>query len=222
MTRHIHLVRSNTGYDDDSDLDLQEPAHRRPRVLIVTSSPDRFSDLPAIIDFAPDYLEAIATAITNRDRLDYIVADFLASNGRESGCKLVRKLRAQYRIKIPIYLVSDDPLPSDRQYAQGHGATDLLLRNRQVLSAILRGEPVRASARSARPEPKWLHDVIGAMRAFLGSEADPRVRAIYTGLQARLVDEPVQFEDVANEASLLLEDDLDDRRAFLRLVGMRK
>lgn len=173
------------------------------------------------MDFAPDHLEAVATAITLRNELSFIIADITLTHSRDSGCKLASNLRTHNRIKVPIYLVSDNPLPSDRHYAMQRGATDLLLRDRRILAAILRGEPVRSAARSARLEPTWLVEIITALREFIASEAEPRVRTIYASLQSRLVDESMEHQDVVNEASLLL-DDLDDRRAFLRLAGARR
>jgi CheY-like chemotaxis protein len=209
----LRLVHSTNRARSEGSDDYPAALEALPRVLIVTPNPDRYGDLPADIDFSPDGLEAVANVTSVR--YDYVVVDVARNGGPELGCRLIRDLRRRTRVAAPIFLVMDDPLPSDRDHALASGATDVLARDRRALAAVFRGEPVRAAARAARSEPSWLGEVVDAMRLFLASEAEPCVREVYASLCSRTVDGTIEKQDVVKEASLLLED-LDDRRAFLR------
>lgn len=214
--RLVHSLGRTPGVDPAADGDPAMPA-LLPKVMIVTRNADRYSDLPADVDWAPDGLEAVANAITNR--YDHIVVDVAMSGDLDLGCRLVRQLRTQHRVTAPIYLVLDDPLPSDRPHVLASGVTDVLGRDRRILAAVFRGEPVRRVTWASRTEPTWLVEVVEAMRLFIASEAEPRVRAIYRGLCARTAAPAIEKGDVVHEASQLL-DDLEDRCAFLRKVGV--
>lgn len=189
-----------------------EPDRPLPRLLVASASPERFIDLPARIDFAPDTLTALAEAITHR--YFAIVVDAKLA-GNESGYALVRQLR-QHRMLQPIYLVADHPLPSDERHARRSGATALLQRDHELLQQALSGCVPRHEGHAAL-DPAWLAQVIALAREFLASEAEPRTRAILAALQWRHADGGVQWEHVVAELGELLED-LQDRQAFLRLA----
>lgn len=189
-----------------------EPDRPLPRLLVASPSPERFIDLPARIDFAPDTITALAEAITHR--YFAIVVDAKLA-GNESGYALVRQLR-KHRMLQPIYLVADHPLPSDERHARRSGATALLQRDHELLQRALSGCVPRHEGHSAQ-EPAWLGEVIALAREFFASEAEPRTRAILAALQWRHADGGVHWEHVVSELGELLED-LQDRQSFLRLA----
>lgn len=185
-----------------------------PRVLIATGNADRYSDLPADIDWAPDGLCALSNAI--QFQYDYIFVDAIQEEGRASACGLIQELRRR-QVKVPVYLVMDNPLPQDRQYAAASGASDVLDRDRVRLAGLLRGDPIRQAVHYRCEVPQWLLDIITAMRLFLASEAEPRVRRVYANLCVRRAGQSLERQDVVNELARLLEDP-DDERAFRRLL----
>jgi CheY-like chemotaxis protein len=199
-------------------LDFEAEPEELPRVLIATGNADRYSDLPAEIDWAPDGLSALSNAI--QYRYDYIFVDALQEEGRASACGLIQELRRR-QVKTPVYLVMDNPLPQDRHYAAASGASDVLDRDRVRLAELLRGDPIRQAVHYRCDVPEWLLDVIAAMRLFLASEAEPRVRRVYANLCARRAGRTLERQEVVNEAARLL-DDPDDERAFRRLLKLNR
>lgn len=206
-THKLSLVHGGRQQDGPA-----EPDRPLPRLLVASPSPERFIDLAARIDFAPDTLTALAEAITHR-YFAIVVDTKLAGN--ESGYALVRQLR-QHRMLQPIYLVADHPLPSDERHARRSGATALLQRDHELLQQALSGCMPRHEDHATQ-EPAWLQEVIALAREFFASEGESRARAIHAALQWRHADGGVQWEHVVTELGELL-DDLDDRQAFLRLA----
>jgi CheY-like chemotaxis protein len=205
-THKLSLVHGGRRQDEPA-----EPVRPLPRLLVASPNPERFIDLPAHIDFAPDTLTALAEAITHR--YFAIVVDAKLA-GNESGYALVRQLR-QHRMLQPIYLVADHPLPSDQRHARRSGATALLQRDHELLQRALSGCVPRDEGRAAH-EPAWLSALIELAREWFASEAEPRVRAIHAALQWRQAGGG-SWEQVVGELAELLED-LDDRQTFLRLA----
>lgn len=201
---------------DPRDVETYGP-EEVPRVLIATGNKDRYSDLPAEIDWAPDGLSAVSNAI--QYRYDFIFVDALQEDGLSSAHGLIQELRRQ-QVKVPVYMVMDNPLPQDRHYAASSGASDVLDRDRVRLAGLLRGDPIRQAVQYRSDVPGWLREVIEAMRLFLASEAEPRVRRVYTNLRVRCVGRDLERQDVVNEVARLLEDS-DDERAFRRLIKRR-
>ena len=193
------------------DVPAAHPLHL-PRVLVASSSRERFIDLPARIEFASTSLEAVANAIMTS--YDAIVVDTTLADGTQSGYRLVRELRG-HGMAQPLFLVSDDPLPSDERHARRCGATALLPRDHEVLVQALKGA-TPARVEHAVHEPAWLRQIVRLAREFFASEAERHVRAIYTSLLSRHAGR-VGWDAVVTETAELL-DDLDDRRLFLRLA----
>lgn len=191
------------------------PAHplHLPRILVASSSRERFIDLPARIEFASSNLEAVANAIMTA--YDAIVVDTTLAEGTQSGYRLVRDLRS-HGLTQPIFLVGDHPLPSDERHAKRSGATALLARDHDLLVQALRGA-APARTEYAVHEPAWLRQIIGLAREFFASEAERHVRAIYASLLSRHAGR-VGWDAVVTETGELL-DDLDERRMFLRLAA---
>lgn len=214
-TRKLTLVHGGedpTRPDVPPDAPHTHPQHL-PRVLVACSNRERFIDLPARIEFASNNLEAVANAIMTS--YDAIVVDTMLADGTQSGYRLVRELR-EHGMEQPIFLVGDDPLPSDERHARRCRATALLPRDHEVLVQALRGA-TPARLERAMQEPAWLRQLIRLAREFFASEAERHVRAIYASLLSRHA-RRVGWDAVVAEIAELL-DDLDDRRMFLHLVA---
>lgn len=194
---------------------------KRPRVLVVTFARERFIDLRQCdIDWAQDQLTATASAITTP--FDAIVCDVvIGAEADESGYEFVAALRSRQRVICPIYLVADQPLPSDTQNAVRAGATDLLMRDARRISRVLQGViPQWTAPVEIAREPSWLAHVIAVAQAVLASEAEPRTRAIYATLVQRSRARQVEVSDVVGEVARLI-DTHREREMFLRLASGR-
>jgi CheY-like chemotaxis protein len=194
---------------------------KRPRVLVVTFARERFIDLRQCdIEWAQDHLSATAAAITTA--FDAIVCDVvIGADANESGYEFVSSIRSQQRLICPIYLVADQPLPSDTQNAVRAGATDLLLRYTRRISRVLQGViPQWTAPVEIAREPSWLAQVIGLAQAVLASEAEPRTRAIYVTLVQRSRTRQIEVCDVIGEVARLI-DTQREREMFLRQATRR-
>lgn len=194
---------------------------KRPRVLVVTFARERFIDLRQCdIEWAQDHLTATASAITTP--FDAIVCDVvIGADANESGYEFVAAIRSQQRVICPIYLVADQPLPSDTQNAVRAGATDLLMRDVRRISRVLQGViPQWTAPVEIAREPSWLAHVIAVAQAVLASEAEPRTRAIYATLLQRSRTRQIEVSDVVGEVARLI-DTPREREMFLRLASRR-
>jgi len=189
---------------------------KRPRVLVVTYARERFIDLRHCdIEWAQDELAATAAAISTH--YDAIVCDVVIGlEAAESGYSLVRSLRSEQRVPYPIYLIADQPLPSDVANAVRCGATDLVVRDMRRVSRLLQGlvQTWSAPVQVAR-EPGWLTHLITMAQSVIASEAEPRTRAIYTTLLQR--NRRVESSDVLSELARFIENPRE-REMFLRLA----
>lgn len=193
--------------------------HKRPRVLVVTYSRERFIDLRHCdIEWAQDDLAATAAAISTP--FDAIVCDaVIGLEASESGYSLVSALRSEQHVACPIYLIADQPLPSDVANAVRCGATDLVVRDMRRVSRLLQGivQTWSAPVQAAR-EPGWLSQLITMAQSVIASEAEIRTRAIYTTLAQR--NRRVERSDVLSELARFIETPRD-REMFLRLAMRR-
>lgn len=194
---------------------------KRPRVLVVTFARERFVDLRHCeIEWAQDHLTATAAVIGSS--FDAIVCDVvIGSDASESGYAFVSAIRNQQRLICPIYLVADQPLPSDVQNAVRAGATDLLVRDMRRVSRVIQGVvPCWTAPAEIAREPSWLASLIAQAQNVLASEAEGRVRAIYNTLVQRNRNRPIERNDVVGEIARLI-DTPRERDMFTRFVTRR-
>lgn len=192
----------------------------RPNVLIVTSARERFIEIQRVdIGWAEDSISACVSAASNR--VDAIVVDAVVGrHANESGYELVKKLRARC-VPCPIFLIADQPLPSDRDVAMQSGATALLRRDCRAIERLL-VESSSSTACGLPPvlaanEPIWLGELASRARLVLASDGETRTRSIYHGLRVKGGGRSVTCEEVANELAGLLKDSPRDQAAFIKL-----
>jgi CheY-like chemotaxis protein len=194
-----------------------------PQVLVVTAHPLRYTALAVSWDHASDGLAAVATVRHGLVQgLAYGVILIDVDLGVAGGYAIVRELRGAGAL-MPIHLLAQSPLPSDRYRAQQSGASGLLCRNTVHLTRLVveclaparqRAGAAEAQARQP-PIPGWFDPVVTSLREFLASEAQPQALAIYAELQRRAQGGVVRCADLVREAAALI-DEPRERASFVR------
>ena len=199
---------SNT--DGIGDSSFHDDVLPQSRVLVVTGQAERFMELPVQADIVSTALEAQANVLTYAYTAVFIDA---ALPGNQSGYRLVMELRRQRMLTMPIFIMVEHALRSDKQLALQRGANGLITKNRRALLKALEGKS-DDEVFAPSQDPRWLPTVIAVARNFLASEAERIVRKKLDALRAR-TNTDINAEALVLEVSDVLDDE-EDRLDFVR------
>lgn len=212
-------------------------------ILAVTQSPARYSGLPAIVDSASNAIMAkinLYGAQVRGDRYDLVFVD--EKVGDCTGYQVVQTLRKLMLYDGEFFVVKEAPSALDDACARQAGAARAVGSDLRSLLALVEGvhslprsaEPpsqgvvvkpppsVRPAAAVNVPPAPFLPAVIGAMREFLASEAEPRVLALYQEMSRKRPHATVTFDELVDEAAQRLLDDAGDQRAFIKFANTQR
>lgn len=199
---------SNT--DGIGDSSFHGDVQPQSRILVVTGQAERFMELPVQADIVSTALEAQANVLTYAYTAAFIDA---ALPGNQSGYRLVMELRRQRMLTMPIFIMVEHALRSDKQLALQRGANGLITKNRRALLKALEGK-TDDEVFAPSQDPRWLPAVIAIARNFLASEAERIVRKKLDALRAR-TNTDISAEALVLEVSDVLDDE-EDRLDFIR------
>lgn len=209
----------------------------QPLILVVSSDAAKYAACAATIDITKT--AAMAQMSLHGARLlgqqyDAVLVD--ERIGDLSGYDIVQTLRQSRLHDGMFYLVAQVVSSLDVSLAQRIGASvvgadphslQALLTTLVSNEAQVRAEPRPQTVTSkSQPElfsePTFVPHVISAMREFLASEAEPRVKSLYKAMQGEKYPNGVSFDELVSHAAQHLLDDLDDRRAFVNYAHSQR
>jgi CheY-like chemotaxis protein len=209
----------------------------QPLILVVCADAAKYSACAATIDVAKT--AAMAQMSLHGARLlgqhyDAVLVD--ERIGDLSGYDIVQTLRQSRLHEGEFYLVAQVVSSLDLSLAQRVGAS-VVGADRHSIQSLLETlssndtqvptTPAPKAARSNQPqepfsEPTFVPQVINAMREFLASEAEPRVKSLYQAMQGEKYPNGVSFDELVSQAAQRLLDDVDDRHAFVKYVHSQR
>lgn len=211
-------------------------------ILAVTQSPARYAGLPAIVDSASNAIMAkinLYGAQVRGDRYDLVFVD--EKVGDCTGYQVVQTLRKLMLYDGEFFVVKESPSALDDACARQAGAARAVGSDLRSLLALVEGAPslprsaepplqgvvkpppsVRPAAAATVTLAPFLPTVIGAMREFLASEAEPRVLALYQEMSKKRPHATVTFDELVDEAAQRLLDDAGDQRAFIKFANTQR
>ncbi len=213
----------------------------QPLLLVVAGDAAKYAGLPATIDVAttaPMAKMNLHGARLLRQHYDAVLVDERV--GDMSGYDMVQMLRHLCLHDGAFYLVAEPMSSLNVDHAQQVGALVVGADHHSLVTMLAKlGSPKAdvavATAAAAPPtladklprtaqfsEAPFVPQVINAMREFLASEAEPRVKSLYQELLAQRYPDGVSFDELVGEAARHLLDDLDDRRAFVSFVRVQQ
>jgi CheY-like chemotaxis protein len=209
----------------------------QPLILVVSTDAAKYAGLAATIDLATSTGMAqmnLHGAGLLGQHYDAVLVD--ERLGDLSGYDIVQTLRQLRFHEGPFYLVAQSVSSLDVSMTQRVGAYVVGADHHSLFALVekLRAEqadeaPVFVRAPAAQvsrkgpfAEPAFVPQVISAMREFLASEAEPRVKSLYQDMQGEKYPNGVSFDDLVSEAARHLLDDLDDRRAFVNFAQSQR
>jgi hypothetical protein len=223
---------------------MKSPVRRL--ILAVTQNPARYAGLPAIVDSASNAIMAkinLYGAQVRGDRYDLVFVD--EKVGDCTGYQVVQTLRKLMLYDGEFFVVKEAPSALDDACARQAGAARAVGADLRSLLALVEGTPslprsaepplpgvpspgvakppsIRPAAAATVPLAPFLPTVIGAMREFLASEAEPRVLALYQEMSKKRPHATVTFDELVDEAAQRLLDDAGDQRAFIKFANTRR
>jgi hypothetical protein len=209
----------------------------QPLILVVSTDAAKYAGLAATVDLART--AAMAQMSLHGARLlgqhyDAVLVE--ERIGDLSGYDIVQTLRQSRLHEGTFYLVAHAVSSLDVSLAQRVGASVVGADPHSLLALLENLESNEASVppprfpKTAGPgsfqvpfsEPAFVPHVISAMREFLASEAEPRVKSLYQSMQGEKYPNGVSFDDLVSEAARHLLDDIDDRRAFTNFAHSQR
>jgi CheY-like chemotaxis protein len=181
------------------------------RILMLTTWPERFHNLPVATDMAVSIADALAYVQSGVHRAIFVDA---VLPGNQSGYRFLRELRRLGMSTGPVFIMAEQVAHSDRQLVRERGASGLIAKDpRAVLKVLQDGQQVNLGTQP-RADPRWLEAMIHAARHFLASEAERVVRDRLASLRGGLQVE-VSPTALIHAVSDVLDDE-EDRIAFTR------
>lgn len=209
----------------------------QPLILVVSSDAAKYAACGANTDVAKTV--AMARMSLHGARLlgqhyDAVLVD--ERIGDLSGYDIVQTLRQSHLHEGRFYLVAQAVSSLDVSLAQRVGASVVGADPhslQSLLASLLSNESgvfIEQEHKTTRPtmqrelfsEPTFVPYVINAMREFLASEAEPRVKSLYQAMQGEKYPNGVSFDELVSHAAHHLLDDLDDQRAFVNFAHSQR